>query len=87
MGLEMQLRAGRRQSAKGFWPRRSPDVGSVIGYSYRKLGNSKFSEGWYELGLKTVLTYQYCGRSSRATAIRRKKMQNGRYRRRTFLFL
>jgi len=29
-----------------------PNVGSLIGYSHRKLGNSKFSEGWYELGLK-----------------------------------
>ena len=37
------------------------NAGSLIGYSHRKLGNSKFSEGWYELGLTAVLTYQYCG--------------------------
>jgi tetratricopeptide (TPR) repeat protein len=40
-------------------------VGNLIGYSYRKLGNSKFSQVWYERALKAdpnhVLTWQYYG--------------------------
>jgi hypothetical protein len=29
-----------------------PNVGNLIGYSYRKLSNSKFSQVWYERALK-----------------------------------
>jgi tetratricopeptide (TPR) repeat protein len=54
-----------------------PNVANLIGYSYRKLGDYKLSQVWYERALKAdpnhVLTWQYygCGKSSRATAIRR----------------
>ena len=38
-----------------------PNVGNLIGYSYRKLSNSKFSQVWYERALKAdpnhVLTW------------------------------
>jgi hypothetical protein len=40
-------------------------VGNLIGYSYRKLGDYKFSQVWYERALKAdpnhVLTWQYYG--------------------------
>ncbi len=57
-----------------------PNVANLIGYSYRKLGDYKLSQVWYERALKAdpnhVLTWQYygitvCGRSNRATAIKR----------------
>ena len=42
-----------------------PNVGNLIGYSYRKPGDYKFSQVWYERGLKVdpnhVLTWQYYG--------------------------
>jgi tetratricopeptide (TPR) repeat protein len=42
-----------------------PNVGNLIGYSYRKLGDYKFSQVWYERALKAdpnhVLTWQYYG--------------------------
>src|SRR5207342_1320063 len=41
------------------------DVANLIGYSYRKLGDYKLSQAWYERALKTdpnhVLTWQYYG--------------------------
>lgn len=40
-------------------------VANLIGYSYRKLGDYKLSQAWYERALKTdpnhVLTWQYYG--------------------------
>ena len=42
-----------------------PNVGSLIGYSYRKFGDYKFSQVWYERALKAdpnhLLTWQYYG--------------------------
>jgi tetratricopeptide (TPR) repeat protein len=42
-----------------------PNVANLIGYSYRKLGNYKLSQVWYERALKAdpnhVLTWQYYG--------------------------
>ena len=42
-----------------------PNVGNLIGYSNRKLGDYKFSQVWYERALKAdpnhVLTSQYYG--------------------------
>lgn len=42
-----------------------PNVANLIGYSYRKLGDYKLSQVWYERALKTdpnhVLTWQYYG--------------------------
>ena len=52
-------------------------VANLIGYSYRKLGDYKVSQIWYERALKTdpdhIKTWQYCGlwRLSTATASRR----------------
>jgi tetratricopeptide (TPR) repeat protein len=41
------------------------DVANLIGYSYRKLGDYKLSQAWYERALKTdpnhVRTWQYYG--------------------------
>jgi tetratricopeptide (TPR) repeat protein len=41
------------------------NVANLIGYSYRKLGDYKLSQAWYERALKTdpnhVLTWQYYG--------------------------
>ena len=41
------------------------DVANLIGYSYRKLGDYKLSQAWYERALKAdpnhVLTWQYYG--------------------------
>ena len=51
-------------------------VANLVGYSYRKLGDYKLSQTWYERALKAdpnhVLTWQYTGygRSSRAIATR-----------------
>jgi tetratricopeptide (TPR) repeat protein len=40
-------------------------VANLIGYSYRKLGDYKLSQAWYERALKAdpnhVLTWQYYG--------------------------
>ena len=53
------------------------DVDNLIGYSYRKLGDYKVSQIWYERALQAdpnhVRTWQYYGlcSSNRATAIRR----------------
>jgi hypothetical protein len=42
-----------------------PNVANLIGYSYRKLGDYKLSQVWYERALKSdpnhVLTWQYYG--------------------------
>jgi tetratricopeptide (TPR) repeat protein len=42
-----------------------PDVANLIGYSYRKLGDYKLSQVWYERALKAdpnhVRTWQYYG--------------------------
>jgi tetratricopeptide (TPR) repeat protein len=42
-----------------------PNVANLIGYSYRKLGDYKLSQVWYERALKAdpnhVLTWQYYG--------------------------
>ena len=42
-----------------------PDVANLIGYSYRKLGDYKLAQAWYERALKAdpnhVLTWQYYG--------------------------
>ena len=42
-----------------------PNVSNLIGYSYRKLGDYKLSQVWYERALKAdpnhVLTWQYYG--------------------------
>jgi tetratricopeptide (TPR) repeat protein len=42
-----------------------PNVANLIGYSYRKLGDYRLSQVWYERALKTdpnhVLTWQYYG--------------------------
>lgn len=42
-----------------------PDVANLIGYSYRKLGDYKLAQVWYERALKAdpnhVLTWQYYG--------------------------
>ena len=42
-----------------------PNVANLIGYSYRKLGDYKLSQAWYERALKDdpnhVLTWQYYG--------------------------
>jgi hypothetical protein len=48
----IQLSPRRRRVVKGTWPRRSPNVGNLIGYSYRKLGDYKFSQVLYECALK-----------------------------------
>ena len=42
-----------------------PNVANLIGYSYRKLGDYRLSQVWYERALKAdpnhVLTWQYYG--------------------------
>ena len=54
-----------------------PNVANMIGYSYRKLGDYKLSQVWYERALKAdpnhVLTWQYYGlwQIERPTSIRR----------------
>jgi len=53
------------------------DVANLIGYSYRKLGDYKVSQIWYERALQADPTMcgpgsiTACGRSNRATAIPR----------------
>ena len=53
------------------------DVANLIGYSYRKLGDYKVSQVWYERALKAIRTMcgpgsiTGCGNSNRATATRR----------------
>jgi tetratricopeptide (TPR) repeat protein len=55
--------AGERLKALGHDDH--PNVGSLIGYSYRKFGDYKFSQVWYERALKAdpnhLLTWQYYG--------------------------
>ena len=54
-----------------------PNVANLIGYSYRKLGDYKLSQVWYERALKAdpnhvpTCNITVSGRSSRATATRR----------------
>ena len=54
-----------------------PNVANLIGYSYRKLGDYKLLQVWYERALKADPNHvrpgniTVCGRSSRATASRR----------------
>jgi len=56
-GAIVQLRALRHDD--------HPNVANLIGYSYRKLGDYKLSQVWYERALKAdpnhVLTWQYYG--------------------------
>jgi tetratricopeptide (TPR) repeat protein len=70
-----------------------PNVGDLIGYSYRKLGDYKFSQVWYERALKAdpnhVLTWQYYGlwqieQGNRSGA---RKCRKARHRCRAFPFL
>jgi tetratricopeptide (TPR) repeat protein len=46
-------------------PCNHPNVANLIGYSYRKLGDYKLSQVWYERALKAdpnhVLTWNYYG--------------------------
>ena len=50
---------------KGLGHDDNANVANLIGYSYRKLGDYKLSQVWYERALKTdpnhVLTWQYYG--------------------------
>jgi tetratricopeptide (TPR) repeat protein len=50
---------------KGLGRDDNANVANLIGYSYRKLGDYKLSQAWYERALKTdpnhVLTWQYYG--------------------------
>ena len=52
-------------------------VATLVGYSYRKLGDYGLAQIWYERALKTAQTtsrrgnIMACGKSSRATASRR----------------
>jgi hypothetical protein len=60
-----------------------PNVGNLIGYSYREPGDYKFSQVWYERAESrsepfTDVSITACGKLSRATAIKRTKMQKGR---------
>jgi hypothetical protein len=78
----IQLSPRRRRAVRGTWPRRSTERGSLIGYSYRKPGDYKFSQVWYERALKADPNHvrgsiTACGKLSRATAIKCKKMQKG----------
>ncbi|KRR26174.1 hypothetical protein CQ14_21040 [Bradyrhizobium lablabi] len=57
-------------------------MGNLIGYSYRKLGDYKFSQVWYERAPESrsepCTDVTACGKLRRATAIKRTKMQKGR---------
>jgi tetratricopeptide (TPR) repeat protein len=61
----VQLSPRRRRAVKALGHDDHPNVGSLIGYSYRKFGDYKFSQVWYERALKAdpnhLLTWQYCG--------------------------
>jgi predicted Zn-dependent protease len=57
--------AGAIEQLKALGHDEHPNVANLIGYSYRKLGDYKLSQIWYERALKTdpnhVLTWQYYG--------------------------
>src|ERR1700681_1685248 len=53
------------EQLKALGDRKGPRLANLIGYSYRKLGDYKLSQVWYERALKAdpnhVLTWQYYG--------------------------
>ncbi|MFG3595424.1 tetratricopeptide repeat protein [Bradyrhizobium sp. RDI18] len=57
--------AGAIEQLKALGRDDSADVANLIGYSYRKLGDYRLSQAWYERALKAdpnhVLTWQYYG--------------------------
>jgi tetratricopeptide (TPR) repeat protein len=57
--------AGAIEELKALGHDDHPNVANLIGYSYRKLGDYKLSQVWYERALKAdpnhVLTWQYYG--------------------------
>src|SRR4051794_175654 len=57
--------AGAFEQLKALGQDDRPNVANLIGYSYRKLGDYKLSQVWYERALKAdpnhVLTWQYYG--------------------------
>jgi len=57
--------AGAIEQLKALGRDDNPGVANLIGYSYRKLGDYKISQAWYERALKAdpnhVLTWQYYG--------------------------
>jgi tetratricopeptide (TPR) repeat protein len=57
--------AGAIEQLKALGRDDHPNVANLIGYSYRKLGDYKLSQAWYERALKAdpnhVLTWQYYG--------------------------
>ncbi|WP_312017393.1 tetratricopeptide repeat protein [Bradyrhizobium sp. AUGA SZCCT0431] len=57
--------AGAIEQLKALGHDDHPNVANLIGYSYRKLGDYKLSQAWYERALKAdpnhVLTWQYYG--------------------------
>lgn len=57
--------AGAIEQLKALGHDELPNVANLIGYSYRKLGDYKLSQVWYERALKAdpnhVLTWQYYG--------------------------
>jgi tetratricopeptide (TPR) repeat protein len=57
--------AGAIEQLKALGHDERADVANLIGYSYRKLGDYKLSQAWYERALKAdpkhVLTWQYYG--------------------------
>jgi tetratricopeptide (TPR) repeat protein len=57
--------AGAIEQLKALGHDDHPNVANLIGYSYRKLGDYKLSQVWYERALKAdpnhVLTWQYYG--------------------------
>ena len=62
-----------------------PNVANLIGYSYRKLGDYKLSQVWYERALKAnpnhVPTWQYYGlwqiEQGFAAAVRARRLRDG----------
>jgi len=57
--------AGAIEQLKALGHDDHPNIANLIGYSYRKLGDYKLSQVWYERALKAdpnhVLTWQYYG--------------------------
>jgi tetratricopeptide (TPR) repeat protein len=57
--------AGAIEQLKALGHDDQPNVANLIGYSYRKLGDYKLSQAWYERALQAdpnhVLTWQYYG--------------------------
>ncbi|MEH2507050.1 MULTISPECIES: tetratricopeptide repeat protein [unclassified Bradyrhizobium] len=57
--------AGAIEQLKALGRDDNADVANLIGYSYRKLGDYRLSQAWYERALKAdpnhVLTWQYYG--------------------------